>query len=109
MYYHLPATLVSPAGNMTTECDATAASASSTSYYFYFLLAAQALNAIGGSAAFTLAIPYMDTQIKTRDTPLYIGETLHVVINPREVFAQRYTADAWKDINYIIVKNTNKC
>ena len=69
---------------MTTECDATATSASSTSYYFYFLLAAQALNAIGGSAAFTLAIPYMDTQIKTRDTPLYIGEML-VISTPRGI------------------------
>ena len=44
-----------------------------SSGYFWFFILGQCLHGIGGSAVFTLAIPYMDTQIKSRNTPLYIG------------------------------------
>ena len=41
--------------------------------YFWLLVIGQIGHAFGGSAVYTLGLPYMDTQIKTRDTPLYIG------------------------------------
>ena len=47
--------------------------ASSQSYY-WFLIVAQCLHGIGGAAVHTLAIPYMDDQIRTKNTPTYIGE-----------------------------------
>ena len=45
----------------------------SSSGYYWFLVIGHALHGIGGSAVFTIAIPYLDTQIKSRDSPLYIG------------------------------------
>ena len=45
---------------------------SAPSYYWYFIVA-QCFHGVGGAAAYTLAIPYMDDQIKTKNTPVYIG------------------------------------
>jgi hypothetical protein len=58
-------------GNQTiVECELSGAS-----YYGYFILA-QCFHAVGGAAVYTLAIPYMDDQVKTKNTPLYIGMIL---------------------------------
>lgn len=47
-------------------------SESGPSYYWY-LIVAQCFHGVGGAAVYTLAIPYMDDQIKTKNTPVYIG------------------------------------
>lgn len=46
------------------------------SIYLAVFIIGQLCNGIGGSALYTLAVPYMDSNIRIRDTPLYIGEIL---------------------------------
>ena len=45
----------------------------SESSYYTYLIIAQCFHGVGGAAVYTLAIPYMDDQVKTKNTPLYIG------------------------------------
>lgn len=63
-------------GNSTNDllCSAIEETSSASTLYFWLLVIGQIGHAFGGSAVYTLGLPYMDTQIKTRDTPLYIGE-----------------------------------
>ena len=57
-------------GNSTTEvCEP-----EEGSNYYWFLVIGQLFHGVGGAAVYTLAIPYMDDQIKIKNTPMYIGE-----------------------------------
>ena len=44
-----------------------------SSNYYWFLIFGQALHGIGGAALYTLGVPYLDDQIKIKNTPVYIG------------------------------------
>lgn len=47
--------------------------ASGSNYVSLFVIG-QILHGVGGGAIFTLGSPYMDENIRTENTPLYIGE-----------------------------------
>ena len=41
--------------------------------YMYVFITGQVLHGIGGAALHTLSLPYLDENIRTTNTPLYVG------------------------------------
>ena len=50
------------------------------SSYVYLFVIGQILHGVGGGAIFTLGTPYMDENIRTENTPLYIGNLVNALV-----------------------------
>lgn len=57
------------AGNIT-GCDE---ERSDISNFLYVFILGHSVHAIGGSALYVLSVPYMDSNIRMENTPMYIG------------------------------------
>ena len=55
---------------MREDCSAKDPNLSNNLYIF---IIGQLFHAVGGSAVYTLAVPYMDNAILIKNTPIYIG------------------------------------
>ena len=63
------------ADNSSLPCAAdSAGDGGGTDVYMAVFVIGQMLHGVGGAGIYTLAIPYMDSNIQTKNTALYIGE-----------------------------------
>ena len=66
------------AGNSTEVCTS---SRGQLSDYVYFFIFGQVFNGFAGACLYTLTGPMLDENIKTKNTPLYIGKTKRIDIS----------------------------